>query len=70
MGLMPWQFWRLTVREFWMKHDAFKRSEGRKRSLMIEHAALVAPRKKKTDQNDMMRAVHALRRYPVKPWLQ
>jgi hypothetical protein len=70
MGLMPDQFWALEMREFWMKFDAFKRAEDRARSLMLEHAAIVAPRKKKSDQNAMVRTVNALRRYPEKPWLK
>jgi hypothetical protein len=69
MGLMPRDFWSLTVREFWIKHDAFKRSEDRKRSLMMEHVSLSVPRKD-ADQNAIKRTVNALRRYPVKPWLR
>jgi hypothetical protein len=66
---MPEQFWHLTVREFWIKHAAFQRSEDRTRSLMLEHVASTVPRRKKSDQAQLMRAVHALRRYPVKKWV-
>jgi hypothetical protein len=53
-----------------MKYDAFRRSEDRKRSLMLEQVSLVAPRKKKADQNAVVRAANSLKRYPVKPWLK
>lgn len=69
MDLKPDVFWSLTVREFWIKHDAFRRAEDRMRSLMIEHVSLTSPRKKKADQNDVSRMANMLRRYPVKPWL-
>lgn len=69
MGLQPRDFWSLTVREFWIKHDAFKRAEDRARSLVFEHVSLSVHRKER-HQNAIVRQVNALRRYPVKPWLK
>lgn len=66
---MPQEFWSLTVHEFHLKHAAFQRSEDRARSLVFELAALTGNFKPK-DRNQMRKAVNALRRYPVKPWLR
>ena len=68
MGLMPWQFWRLTFREFQLKHEAFMRSENRWRSLIFEHAEMIGQFKDK-DRKALRKSVNALRRYPVKRWL-
>jgi hypothetical protein len=69
MGLAPEAFWSLTVREFWIKHRAFTRSEDRQRSLMIEHAARTGQGYKDTDRAALHRHANALRRYPLKKWL-
>lgn len=69
MGLMPEQFWALTLREFNLKHAAFSRAEDRNRSLMLEHAMHVGNYDKR-GKNQMQRAVNSLRRYPVKPWMK
>jgi hypothetical protein len=68
MGLSPAVFWRLNVREFWIKHRAFTRAEDRARSLMLEHAALLGQFKDK-DRNSIRKSSNVLRRYPVKQWL-
>lgn len=68
MGLMPWDFWRLTVREFWLKHDAFVREENRKEAAWIRQAVRTK-RYKAADKNTLLRAANSLKRYPVKPWL-
>ena len=68
LGLMPEQFWTLTVREFWMKHEAFRRAEDRQESLMLRHA-MRTTKYKTGDRRRMERDANALRRYPVKPWI-
>jgi hypothetical protein len=68
MALAPELFWSLTVREFWIKHAAFKRAEDRRRSLVLEHALMTQSYKPK-DKRSLTQAMHALRRYPVKRWL-
>lgn len=65
---MPEQFWRLTVREFWIKHDGFTRAEGRAESALIRQA-LRTSRYKEPDRNAMNREANRLKRYPLKPWL-
>ena len=65
---MPEQFWRLTFREFTIKHEAFARAEDRARSLMVSHAAMTG-QFKKGDRAKLDRAANALKRYPVKSWL-
>lgn len=69
MGLMPWDFWRLTVREFWLKHDAFVREENRKEAAQLYQTAQIATRMKGQHRNQLIRAANSLKRYPVKPWL-
>jgi hypothetical protein len=66
---MPWDFWRLTVREFWLKHDAFIRSEGRAEAALIRQA-LRRGRYKEKDRNALNRQANQLNRYPVKRWLR
>lgn len=68
LGLMPWEFWHLTVREFWIKHDAFIRDEGRKESAWLRHAVRTK-RFKASDKNALIKEANRLKRYPVKPWL-
>lgn len=70
MGLTPWDFWRLTYREFNVKHAAFSRAEDRQRSLVLEHSLVSVPGRKKQDTTRLQQMVNALRRYPVKQWLQ
>lgn len=65
---MPEQFWSLTVREFWLKFEAFSRAEDRRRSLIFEHALMVAPRTDK-QRAQLQRGINSLRRYPIKQWL-
>lgn len=67
MGLMPAEFWSLTVREFWLKHAAFMRAEDRVRSVMYEHAMTQVSDKKA--RRSVQNAINVLRRYPLKPWL-
>lgn len=69
LGLMPEHFWSLTVREFWIKFEAFARAEGRAESAQMRQALRVG-NYKKGDRAAMMRDANALRRYPVKPWLK
>jgi hypothetical protein len=69
MGLEPLVFWSLTVREFWIKYRAFIRAEDRAESAWLRHA-LRTQRYKKADRNQIARAANALKRYPVKRWLQ
>lgn len=68
MGLMPDQFWSLTVREFWLKHEAFARAEDRQRALLFEHA-MTSKRPSRKEQALLQRSINALRRYPLKRWL-
>lgn len=65
---MPEQFWRLTVREFWMKHDAFVRAEGRAESAWIRNA-LRTKQYKAPVRSQMQQQANRLKRYPLKPWL-
>lgn len=65
---MPEQFWRLTFREFDLKHAAFARAEDRQQGLMLSLAAKIGQYKKK-DAQTLERHATALRRYPVKRWL-
>lgn len=67
---MPWDFWRLTFREFHLKHAAFLRAEDRTKALMFEHVSVTVPRKSASDQEKLERHVNYLRRYPVKRWLK
>ncbi len=68
MGLSPEAFWSLTVREFWIKHAAFFRSEHRQRANLIE-LALRTTDYKKDAIGQLQKSVNALRRYPLKQWL-
>jgi hypothetical protein len=69
MGLEPRVFWSLTVREFWIKYRAFIRAEDRAEASVMRQA-LRTQHYKKADRNALSRAANALRRYPVKRWLQ
>lgn len=66
---MPDQFWGLTVREFWLKFEAFARAEGRAEAARIQQALRLG-NYKKGDRAAMMRDANTMRRYPIKPWLQ
>jgi hypothetical protein len=68
MALAPDLFWSLTVREFWIKHSAYRREEDRKRALVIEHALMTQSYKPK-DKRALQQTMNALRRYPIKRWL-
>ena len=68
MGLMPEQFWSLTVREFWLKHAAFSRAEDRAESAMVRQALRLG-NFKKSAANQLHQYANALKRYPIKPWL-
>ncbi len=68
MGLSPAAFWSLTVREFWIRHRAFSRAEDRSRSLVFELARMTGEHAK-PQQEQLVRAENALRRYPIKRWL-
>ena len=68
MGLMPNEFWSLTVREFWIKWHAYVRTEDRRRALAIEHAALTGHYDDR-HRARLHRSVNQLRRYPLKRWL-
>lgn len=68
LGLDPDVFWRLTPREFWIKYEAFIRSEDRRESEWLRHALRTASYKDNA-RRKMERAANALKRYPVKPWL-
>lgn len=69
MDLAPSAFWSLTVREFWIKFDAFKRREDRQRSLMLE-LVLNTQHMKAAPHAAMSRNIQRLRRYPLKSWLK
>jgi hypothetical protein len=69
MELMPCEFWSLTVREFWIKHDAFIRAEDRRESAFIRHALRSVSLKPKA-WNQLNKQANVLRRYPVKRWLR
>jgi hypothetical protein len=69
LGLMPDQFWSLTLREFQLKHAAFVRAEDRKRSLMFELAGLVAMTDEK-GRAALNSNANALKRYVTMPWLE
>lgn len=69
LGLMPWEFWNLTLREFNIKHEAFAREEDRTRSLFFELASMTGQYKDK-DRRQLQRSINTLRRYPVKAWLR
>lgn len=64
---MPDQFWSLTVREFWIKHDAFIRKENRFKAAMIRHG-LRTTNYKKNVAMQLEQMAMALERYPLKPW--
>lgn len=66
---MPWEFWRLTVREFWIKHDAFVREENRNEAAWMRQAARTT-RMKEQHKNALIRGANWLKRYPEKPWLK
>lgn len=66
---MPWEFWRLTVREFWIKYEAFRRAEDRREAELIRQDLRTTPMKAK-DRNILNRQANALKRYPVKRWLR
>lgn len=68
MGLSRQAFWSLTVREFWIKHRAFTRAEDRQRALIRELALLTTSYQPKASHR-VQRDCHALRRYPIKRWL-
>lgn len=68
MGLMPAEFWSLTVAEFHIKHGAFVRSEDRKLSLVYQLASMVAMADQKA-RDIMLKNANTLKRYPIKPWL-
>jgi hypothetical protein len=68
MGLMPDQFWSLTVREFWLKWNAFDRAEDRARALALESALMIRGGTQK-ENDDRRRDINILRRYPLKKWL-
>lgn len=69
MGLDPDVFWSLNFREFWIKHRAFIRAEDRLRALVREAALLMRPSQKDGDNVRSERDINALRRYPIKKWL-
>jgi hypothetical protein len=69
MEMDPAAFWKLTPREFLLKQDGFSRREDRALSLVLRHA-LMTGHYKKQDRNHIGRAVNALKRYPIKTWLQ
>jgi hypothetical protein len=69
MALAPDVFWSLTVREFLLKHAAFDRAENRQRALVIDLAVRTG-HYKDSDHQQMVRDMHALRRYPEKSWLK
>lgn len=65
---MPAEFWTLTLREFFIKHEAFKRAEDRAKSLVYLLAGMIGQFK----ENDLQRVRNnamALRRYALKRWL-
>lgn len=68
MGLSPRVFWSLTVREFWIKHAAWKRADDRERSRVYLLASLIGHFKEQ-DLNKVRQTEMALRRYPLKKWL-
>ena len=65
---MPEQFWRLTYREFSLKHEAFMRHEDRMKALIFEHSLMGGGRDEQKELA-LQRQINALRRYPIKPWL-
>ncbi len=65
----PSQFWTLTPREFLLRQDGFSRAEDRALSLVLRHA-LMTGHYKDGDRTQLSRAIHSLKRYPVKRWLQ
>lgn len=64
---MPEQFASLDPREFWLKHAAFTRAEDRQQALVIDLALRTADYKDSV-RGELVRAMNALRRYPVKQW--
>jgi hypothetical protein len=68
LGLMPDQFWSLTVREFRIKHRGFARQEDRLLGLVKSLGALTGHYSEK-DRATLERQANALRRYPIKKWL-
>jgi hypothetical protein len=70
MEMQPSAFWRLTIREFWIKHRAFSRLEDRREAAMIRQALRTVGGYKKADRQALERSARALTRYPVKKWLQ
>lgn len=69
MELDPDVFWRLTVREFWIKHDAFVRKEDRAEAALMRQA-LRTHRYKDRTRNLLNQEANRRKRYPVKPWLK
>ena len=69
MGLSPEAFWRLTVREFWIKWRAHQRARDWERSLLFEFVLKTTPGLSQKTETDLQRSIHQLRRYPIKRWL-
>lgn len=67
MDLDPDVFWSLTLREFWLKHDAFIRAENRQKAEWIRHALRTVAYKGNA-KTQMEQQADALTRYPLKPW--
>lgn len=69
MGLQPAEFWRLTVREFHLKWQAFVRARDWQRSLVFELSLMTAQGMSKAQRTSVRRGINELRRYPLKKWL-
>lgn len=68
MGLSEDAFWSLTPPVFAIKYAAFKRSEDRRTSLMLE-LALRTGHVPKEKQSQAWQEIYTRRRYPIKAWL-
>lgn len=66
---MPAAFWSLTVREFWIKHDAFMREQDRRLYLLAWQAWKTTTYKPKAKHPEEIIG-RVLTRYPEKPWLK
>jgi hypothetical protein len=69
MGLMPDQFWSLTVPEFELKYHAFQRAETRALWLVGKLALLTQEFKNDPKTPGQLFGMSPMIRYPMKPWL-
>lgn len=68
---MPEQFWRLTLREFWIKYEGFLRAENRAKALVGLNALLTVPYPKErrpSSPGQVLGWRKPVPLYPVQTW--